>query len=124
MPIYPIVVTYEDWYLFAQHVFDQLIERVRRRLTEVGMAPDVVETMPFFVTSIAEFEKAGQAIAQLGIRRFCDACALSPHRHFQLSGFAPIGFPDAEITYRRLLQESWEKIFAHVPHVLAQLTLP
>lgn len=121
LPIYPIVVTYEDWYLFAQHVVDQLIAAVRQRLADAGLAPDLVETRPFFVTSVAEFEKAGQAVAQLGIRRFCDACALSAHRHFQLSGFAPIGFPDTEITYRPLLQESWQTIFAHIPHVLAQL---
>jgi hypothetical protein len=79
--------------------------------------------MPFFVTSIAEFEKAGQAIAHLGIRRFCLACSDSGHRHFQLSGFASIGFPHETINYRPLLQESWKKLFAHIPHILTQLSL-
>jgi hypothetical protein len=118
LPVYPFVVTYEDWYLFAPHVVDLLIIAVRRRLVETGMAPNLIETMPFFVTSIAELEKAGQAIAYLGIRRFCEACSLSAHRHFKLSDFASTEFPNETIAYRPLLQESWQAIFSHIPHVL------
>ncbi|WWL67594.1 hypothetical protein V4E86_14050 [Burkholderia pseudomallei] len=122
LPIFPFVVTYEDWYLFTPHVVDHLLECVRRQFAEAGVESGLIETMPFFVTSIEEFEKAGQAIAHLGIQRFCAARAISEYRHFHLSSFASTEFPDEAISYRPLLQESWQAIFSHVPHILEQLS--
>jgi hypothetical protein len=121
LPIFPFVVTYEDWYLFTPHVADHLLECVRRQFAEANMQPGLLEAMPFFVTSITEFEKAGQAIAHLGIQRFCAARAISEYRHFHLSSFASTEFPDEAISYRPLLQESWQAIFSHLPHIHGQL---
>lgn len=121
LPIYPVVVTYEDWYLFTPSVIEQLNLAVRRHLSEKGLSSDLPETMPFLVTSIAEFEKAGQAIARIGIKRFCTARGLNEHRHFKLSGFAGVAFPDEEIDYKPLLQTTWRSMFSHVPEVLSQL---
>ncbi|WP_186128544.1 hypothetical protein [Burkholderia gladioli] len=123
LPIFPFVVTYEDWYLFAPHVVDQLFEYVRCQLAEAGLAQSLVETMPFFVTSISEFEKAGQAIAHLGIQRFCAARAISEYRHFGLGSFASTAFQNEDISYRPLLQESWRAIFSHLPHILEPLSV-
>ncbi|WP_174387987.1 hypothetical protein [Burkholderia metallica] len=122
LPIFPFVVTYEDWYLFAPHVVDHLLESVRYQLSEAGLAQSLVETMPFFVTSISEFEKAGQAIAHLGIQRFCAARAISEYRHFDLGSFASTAFQNEDISYRPLLQESWRAIFSDLPHILEPLS--
>lgn len=113
-PIYPFVVTYEDWYLFAPQVFDLLNECVRRRLEEAQLPPSLTETMPFFVTSIGEFEMAGQDIARLGVERFCAAGTLDGNRHFKLSMLAQTAFPDENIIRRRLLEKSWNEIFPEI----------
>jgi hypothetical protein len=110
-PIYPFVITYEDWYLFTPQVFNQLIECVQRRLKAAELLETLTETMPFFVTSINEFEMAGQDIAHLGIERFCAAGVPSGYRHFQLSALAQTVFPNEAIVRRLLLVNSWNEIF-------------
>jgi hypothetical protein len=121
LPIYPVVITYEDWYLFTPRVIERLNVAVRRQLLDKGLSSDLPETMPFMVTSIAEFEKAGQAIAKIGIKRFCTARGIDEHRHFKLSGFAEVAFPEEEIKYKALLQTTWQAMFSHIPEVLSQL---
>jgi hypothetical protein len=118
LPSYPFVVTYEDWYLFTPHVVDYLIERVQHRLEQAHLSRSLTETTPFSVTSIAEFETAGQDIAHLGIERFCAARTISDYRHFRLSGFASTAFPGEAIAYRRLLENSWDEILPQMKHLL------
>lgn len=110
-PIYPFVITYEDWYLLTPQVFDQLNECVQHRLEAAQLPKTLTETMPFFVTSIGEFEMAGQDIAHLGIERFCAAGVISEYRHFQLSALVQTSFPNEVIVHRRLLENSWDEIF-------------
>ena len=110
-PIYPFVITYEDWYLFTPQVVDQLNERVQHRIEAVKLPKTMTETMPFFVTSIGEFEMAGQDIAHLSIERFCAAGVISEYRHFQLSALVQKAFPNEVIARRRLLENSWDEIF-------------
>lgn len=118
LPSFPFVVTYEDWYLFTPHVVDYLVECVQRRLEKVRLPRSLTATTPFFVTSIAEFETAGQAIAYLSIERFCAARAISEYRHFRLSGFAQTVFPGEAIVYRRLMENSWDEILPQLKHLL------
>lgn len=112
LPIHPFVVTYEDWFLFAAHVVDHLTERVQHRLKEANLPATLTTTMPFFVTSISEFEMAGQDIARIGIHRFCTAVATTvKYRHFQLSARAQQFFSNEVTPHRRLLESSWDEIF-------------
>jgi len=110
-PIYPFVITYEDWYLFTPQVVNQLNECVQHRLEAAQLPRALTETMPFFVTSIGEFEMAGQDIAHLGIERFCAAGVISEYRHFQLSVLVQKAFPNETIVHRHLLKNSWGEIF-------------
>ncbi|RQT44898.1 hypothetical protein DF043_39065 [Burkholderia cepacia] len=106
-----MVVTYEDWYLMWPMAFDRLLEFVKRRLEAKNLPTSWVEAMPFFFTSIAELEIAGQDINQLGIERYCSAAKLRPNRHFQLSALAHEAFPKVTKLRRRLLENSWHEIF-------------
>lgn len=111
LPIYPIIVTYEDWYMLYPTIFERLIEFVKRRLESKGLPASWTESMPLFYTSIAELEMAAQDIDRLGIERFCSAGASRPHRHFQLSQLVHAVFPDQAKPHRRLLKNSWDEIF-------------
>lgn len=111
LKIYPMVVTYEDWYLLYPTAFDRLVELVKKRLEANKLPSTWTESMPFFFTSIAEFEQAGQDIDYLGIERFCSAGATRTQRHFQLSILAHMVFPDEAKPHRRLLGNTWEDIF-------------
>ncbi len=116
-PIYPFVVTFDDWYLFAPHVVGRVEELVRQALAKIGLE-SLLASSPFIVTSIAEFEAAGQAIAQIGIDRFCSSRVKLEFRHFDLCSHAMTAFPDEEIGYRRLFERSDEEMFGHMMHLI------
>ncbi|WP_321916979.1 MULTISPECIES: hypothetical protein [unclassified Paraburkholderia] len=111
LAVYPMVVTYEDWYLLTPQVVDKLNENVRVGLEKECLPKTLVETMPYFVTSINEFEMAAQDIAYLGIRRFCASGIAKEYRHFQLSALATTEFPTEARSHDPLLTNSWAEIF-------------
>lgn len=116
-PVFPIVVTFDDWYLFAPHVVEMLQTQVREQLSKIALA-ELLESSPFIVTSIAEFELAGQAIAQIGICRFCSSRVNLPDRHYGLSMHISQDFPDIKVEYRRLFPGSDQEMFAHLAHLM------
>lgn len=118
LPIYPFVITYEDWYLFTPHIINYLLACVRRKLQEHDMSPSVIDENPFFVTSIAEVERAGQAISHFGIERFCTCAEVNQYRYFKLSGLALAAFPGENIIYRRLFQDGWSEMLPHLKHLI------
>jgi len=124
LPIYPMIVTYEDWYLMWPMAFDRLVEFVKRHLESKDLPTMWLETMPFFFTSIAEFEIAGQDINWVGIERYCSAAKLRPNRHFQLSAFAPEAFSEVTHLRRRLLESSWHEIFPNMREWSGMAGLP
>lgn len=116
LPIYPFIVTYEDWRLFAPHVVNRLYRLVEDKLFPLDLI-ELMQSSPFTVTSIEEFEKAGQAIAQIGIAKFCAERTKLPFRHFGLGGYADHAFPDIDVTYSRLFPNSDFQMFGHLAHL-------
>lgn len=117
LPVFLFIITYEDWYLFAPHVVDRLHELVRERLMEIGLAA-LMEVSPFIVTSIAEFERAGQAIAHIGIGPFCASRVEKPYRHFGLGTYAGEAFPTVMVPYQRLFPSSDQEMLGHLSHLM------
>ena len=66
-PIYPLVLTLEDWFLFGATVNGLLDEHVRRRLQNARIPEDVLVKMPYTIASSSEFEALAQVMAQNGI---------------------------------------------------------
>lgn len=116
-PVFPFIVTFEDWYLFAPHVVERLHDLVHERLTRLGHAV-MLESFPFIVTSIAEFEMAGQAIALIGIDKFCANRVASANRHFSLATHAQYAFPETQVTHERLFENGAKELFGHLSHLM------
>jgi hypothetical protein len=116
-PVYPIIVTYEDWYLFTPHVIEDLDNVVRKKLAEHKLE-SMLDTAPFIVTPIAEFEQAGQAVAQIGIDRFFASRTSFGNRHFGLGMHAPHAFPDIPVKYKRLFEHSAQEMLATLAHLM------
>jgi hypothetical protein len=66
-PLYPLVLTFEDWFLFSPRADEILQAHIRRRLDEANIPQDVLGKMPFTIASAEEFEIASQVIARTGI---------------------------------------------------------
>ena len=67
LPIYPLILTLEEWFIFSPSVVDILNKHVRRLLHERGVSEQVLTDMPFTIASAHEFEAASQVIAQVGV---------------------------------------------------------
>jgi hypothetical protein len=66
LPVYPLVLTLEDWFSFSPRVAEMLSEHVCRLLADAGIPNTVLEDMPYTIASAHEFEITSQVIAQVG----------------------------------------------------------
>jgi hypothetical protein len=67
LPIYPLILTLEDWFIISPRVLEKLNKHVRRLLSQAGIDMKVLEEMPYTIASAHEFEITSQIIAQVGI---------------------------------------------------------
>lgn len=67
LPIYPMVLTLEDWFMISPRVHEMLNKHVCRLLAEAGIHMNVLKEMPYTIASAYEFEITSQIIAQVGI---------------------------------------------------------
>lgn len=67
LPVYPLILTLEDWFLLGTTVEEMLLKHVTRLLEAEGLSPSLVDNMPFMIASISELEAVGQVFMQLGI---------------------------------------------------------
>ncbi|MDN8617242.1 hypothetical protein [Variovorax ginsengisoli] len=110
LPVYPMVVTMEDWYLFGVSA-DLLVKSVETKMAEARLDLEWLETMPYSVASSQDLENVSPTIAEVGIGTFFSA--RSPeHRKWMLQAFARQLFPEV---YRRtvnrdLFEEEWVNI--------------
>ena len=67
LPIYPLIVTLDEWYMLGPHLREKLHEKIQRLLEEAGLSPSLPIEMPLTIASVREFEFAVQVIAQVGV---------------------------------------------------------
>lgn len=53
-PVYPLVVTLEDWFLFGHMSLNYLDQKVREKLKSLGLKEELVEEMPYTISSVDE----------------------------------------------------------------------
>jgi hypothetical protein len=87
-PIYPVVVTLEEWHVFGPKIYASLEERVRRKLVEDGLPSDWTAEMPYSVCAVNEFERLIQIAESRGIAVFMGRKAGNPtFREWHMHGF-------------------------------------
>lgn len=65
--IIPMVVTLEDWYLLGPTPRDLLLDKVRTKLADEGLNPELFTTCPFIIVSINDLEWASRVMGKIGI---------------------------------------------------------
>ncbi|CBJ44012.1 hypothetical protein [Ralstonia solanacearum] len=118
LPVYPLVATLEDWCLFSPVMVERLETMIRNRLADAGVDERVLETMPYTIASIEEFEIAGQAIARTGIQRFFSCKTSVEHRSVMLLPFVHWRFSDAlESATNLLFKQDWERFLPEIANL-------
>jgi hypothetical protein len=87
LPIYPVILTLEDWFIFSPRIDEILKSHISRLLTEAGIPHQVLAEMPFTVASAHEFEITSQIIAQVGISSVMSKKTTEEQRSWSLLPF-------------------------------------
>lgn len=66
-PVFPVVVTIDDWHLLGFKAQNSLVASVRTRLASAGLDPTIFDRYPFLVVSVAELEWVSQVMARVAI---------------------------------------------------------
>ena len=117
-PIFPIVVTLEDWYLFGTSA-DLLAEGVRTKMAEANLDLAWLDTMPYTVTSCEDFEDVSPTIAEVGIHAFFSLKHSGDQQNWMIRHLAKEYFTEVyrRTVHRDLFSEEWNRI-------LPEATLP
>lgn len=67
-PIFPIVVTLEDWYVFGHEIAGEIDVHLRSAFREKGLDEAMLERYPLRICSVAEFEDLVSIIASKNVR--------------------------------------------------------
>ncbi|MDT4853006.1 hypothetical protein FQZ97_872600 [compost metagenome] len=110
-PIFPLVVTLEDWYLFGTSA-DLLAEGVRTRMAEANLELTWLDTMPYTVASCEDFEDVSPTIAEVGIHAFFSLKHSGDQQRWMIQHFAKEHFNEVyrRTVHRDLFREEWNRI--------------
>lgn len=93
LPIYPLVVSIEDWFLFSPLLQQQLRDIVKARLRSAGLCETCLIRKPFTFVSARELEIGGEIIRSVGIEEFFRAKTSDEYRDYLLLEFARQVYP-------------------------------
>ena len=111
LPIYPLILTLEDFFIFSPSVVDILNKHVRRLLHERGVSEQVLTDMAFTIASAHEFEAASQVIAQVGVDALMSKKTSLEQRSWSLLQFMRDHFADEmERVNRALFEVDWNRL--------------
>ncbi|WP_350049802.1 hypothetical protein [Marivibrio sp.] len=111
-PIYPIVVTLEDWYLFGIQVRPYLDTYIRKALADSGIEQNLFELFPYTVMSVRDLEVSLQVMGRLDIQTIMRKKYSKDHATWNIVPMIQHEFPNE---YREcmvdLFPEDREEIF-------------
>lgn len=115
-PVYPLVLTLENLFLFTPRVDELLRGYVRRRLDEANIAQDVLTKMPFTLASAEEFEAAIQLIARKGIAPLMSNKTNDEKEKWSLMPFLQTEYRDELAGLRwNLFEDEWSQLLPDPP---------
>lgn len=94
-PTWPVVLTFEDWYLLGPRLQGLLADAVQAELIEEGMDAQLMTEMPYSVMSCREFELCAGSIAHAGISPFFAGKMEGEKRQWLWPEYSAHAFPHA-----------------------------
>ncbi|WAC27874.1 hypothetical protein [Ancylobacter sp. SL191] len=92
-PIFPLIITLENWWIILPDTIAALKTRILARLTEAQINPKILDDLPCTIMSIAEFEISSQVMKQTGLLEYFRN-KVSKYIDYDITGFQNHCFPD------------------------------
>jgi len=110
-PVFPLIVTLDDWFAFGPAILGPIDEMVRASLVAVNIDPNIVDRYPYTIASSEEFEIASQIIARRGIAKVLARRVVGEPKTWALGPYLNSFFPDdKELRVKMLFPETWRAI--------------
>lgn len=107
LPIHPLVITLENWYLFGGEVVGLLKDALRLRLRESDLPEELADdATAYSVWSSEDYESVAGIIAEVGIQRFFETTNVEKYQNWMIRDVVRDAFPAAKV-------EEMEFIFAN-----------
>ncbi len=102
-PIYPLIVTLEDWYIFGTKIATEVERHARNKLSDLGIDPKIVDISPFNVCSVSDFETISQILITSDINSIIQKSVSEECKGWTLLSVATKYFADSDVTIKRNL---------------------
>jgi len=115
LPVYPLVLTLEDWFIFSPWVNEMLNKHVRRLLADMCIPEQALEEMPYTIASVLEFEIASQVISQVSIFSLMSKKTAPGQRRWSLLPVINTEFKEEmrQVNWR-LFADDWDRLMPNV----------
>ena len=111
-PIFPLVITFEDWFFLGPLLHQLLEESVRSQLLEEGLDAQLMETMPYAVMSCREFELCLGAIKKGGISKFFQGKYTGEYLQWMWPEYLRHEFKGTKsINFQKAFEADWRQVF-------------
>ncbi|MEJ1965237.1 MAG: hypothetical protein WDO56_28365 [Gammaproteobacteria bacterium] len=111
LPVFPLVVTLEDWYAFGDEFISGIDGFVRAGLVDESLDPKIMETLPYTICSIDDFECVIQVVVGVGIKPVMDSKTQGEAKLWLLRDSTKTKFPaEYKAIKRNLFQADFERI--------------
>lgn len=111
-PIYPLIVTLEDWFAFGDKLVPALDSKVSEKLDLVGIDRKVLEECPYSICSTHEFETAVQVMNSVGINPVMKNKTTGEKRLWTLGQFIYTEYPTENSLAKDLFPNTIKEILS------------
>lgn len=119
-PIYPFVVTLDEWLPSGRSLIHRLERKVREGLEARGIPLTVLDESPFTLCSLYEFEAAARAFSSSGIDAVMRGKTAGDRHGWAMLPFLQGHFPRAVTNRRVLFEGEWRAISKGIAPVVDQ----
>ena len=109
-PIFPIVVTLDNWHMFGFIVQERIDGAVRSKLSDMGLDPALIDRHPYSICAVEDLEIGIQVIAQRSIAEVLEPRLTGEHRSWVLDSFLRSEFRAEMDAAKFLFPEVWGEI--------------
>ena len=110
-PVYPLVVTLEEWFAFGDRLIAALDAAVLRKLEEEDIDSAILQIHPYTVCAVEDFEIAIQIMATIGIDPFMRKKTTGECRLWSMHPFITGVFAtESRQVARELFPDDWQRI--------------
>lgn len=109
-PVYPLVVTLDEWLPSGRSLIHRLEDKVREGLQQRDIPLKLLEEHPFTLCSLYEFEAAARAFAFASVEAVMGQKTAGEHHGWAMLPFLQSHFTRAVTEKRALFEEEWRAV--------------